>query len=522
MNDATLIEPVEAAFDGALPTLDAKDAVLGAPQSKVKSKTNVGKLGILLGVLAGFMLIIGGLLIYQKNRKTVAVTHSEKAALAKPGFSIKNDNVSSDSIDRVKAELKKKDLEQQAQVKAIEAEQANVQKILDAEAEKRRLQAVSTPNTIVVQSAPGASGQSQTTVPVPPRPQTPSERKMIGNVLLDSSGTKPSVLSTATTPEQTATQREVATRMAALGITPVTAGSTTVSPTAPSSPSPSSNGITSVGGGASSGGGQGGESLASRLQPTVLAARAASKLPNLSFLLKKGTVIPCALKTGIDTTLPGFVTCNVLNDVYSADGKTVLVERGASIFGEQQSSTKQGQSRTFVVWSRVDNPSGVFANIDSPSTDAAGYSGIPGHLDNRFFERFGAAIMLSLVQDYISYAQAQLPYKAQLRAQRELIDAQKSVGLVTATSTTTTHTDPETGDVTQITTDTKPGAGINVSQQAPAFQPSNATSSTRNIAEKILEGSINTPPRLLVLPATVVTVMLARDVSFENVFTLVK
>jgi type IV secretion system protein VirB10 len=521
MNDATLLEHVEATFDGALPTLDAKDAVLGAPQSKVKSKTNVGKLGILLGVLAGFMLIIGGLLIYQKNRKTTAVTPTEKAAQAKPGFSIKNDNVSSDSIDRVKAELKKKDAEQQAQVKAIEEEQANVQKILAAEAEKRK-QPSATPAT-AAQSAPIVNGQTQA-APVVARPPSPAERKMFGNVLLDSSGTKPSVLATATTTEQTATQREVAVRMAALGITPANSGNPAASaPTATASAPPSSNGITSVGGGSSSsGGGQGGESLASRLQPTVLAARSASKLPNLSFLLKKGTVIPCALKTGIDTTLPGFVTCNVLNDVYSADGKTVLVERGASIFGEQQSSTKQGQSRTFVVWSRVDNPSGVFANIDSPSTDAAGYSGIPGHLDNRFFERFGAAIMLSLVQDYISYAQAQIPYKAQLRAQKELIEAQKSVGLVTATSTTTTHTDPETGDVTQTTTDTKPGAGINVSQQAPIFQPSNATSSTRNIAEKILEGSINTPPRLLVLPATVVTVMLARDVSFENVFALVK
>jgi type IV secretion system protein VirB10 len=278
MNDATLLEPVEATFDGALPTLDAKDAVLGAPQSKVKSKTNVGKLGILLGVLAGFMLIIGGLLIYQKNRKTTAVTPTEKAAQAKPGFSIKNDNVSSDSIDRVKAELKKKDAEQQAQVKAIEEEQANVQKILAAEAEKRK-QLTATP-AAAAQSAPVVNGQPQVVTPVVARPPSPAERKMFGNVLLDSSGTKPSVLTTATTTEQTATQREVAARMAALGITPANSGSpASAAPTATASAPASSNGITSVGGGSSSsGGGQGGESLASRLQPTVLAARSALSL----------------------------------------------------------------------------------------------------------------------------------------------------------------------------------------------------------------------------------------------------
>ncbi|WP_369211037.1 type IV secretion system protein VirB10 [Xylella fastidiosa] len=142
------------------------------------------------------------------------------------------------------------------------------------------------------------------------------------------------------------------------------------------------------------------DGLAGRLKPTVLQARLAAKLPNLDYLLKRGTTIPCALKTGIDTTLPGFVICNVLNNVYSANGKVLLIERGATVFGEQQSQLQQGQERTFIVWTRIDNPNGVFANIDSPATDQMGYSGIPGYVDTHFWQRFGSAIMLSLIKDF--------------------------------------------------------------------------------------------------------------------------
>jgi type IV secretion system protein VirB10 len=146
--------------------------------------------------------------------------------------------------------------------------------------------------------------------------------------------------------------------------------------------------------------GSGNDALTSRLQASVFDARSAARFPDMDYLLKRGTTVPCALKTGIDTTLPGIVICTALNDVYSASGKTLLIERGASVFGEQQSSLKQGQARTFVIWTRIDNPNGVFANIDSPASDVMGYSGIPGEVDTHFWARFGGAIMISLIKDF--------------------------------------------------------------------------------------------------------------------------
>src|SRR5262249_52408736 len=79
--------------------------------------------------------------------------------------------------------------------------------------------------------------------------------------------------------------------------------------------------------------------------------------------------------------------------------QTLLIERGASIFGEQKSSVAQGQARVFVLWTRIDNPSGLFASLDSPATDQQGYPGAPGALDTHFWERFGGAILLSVIQD---------------------------------------------------------------------------------------------------------------------------
>ena len=438
---------------GALPSLNSEPDVLGEPTSRVKSKTNVGKLAVLVLVLLGFLLIIAGLLFYQKHRRANSkIETTEKVEPVKPGFAAKNAAVESDSIDKTKAEIKKKQEEEQAQIKAVEEAQSQ------AKAQAEALAASEDAKRSKFNSQAQAGSQQRHTQQggqASPPPPTPLERKMGSSVLLESTGAKSKVDAQVSEKEQQ--QREVQARLATLGV--------------------SQGGGSPLGGGAApatGGGSQGGDGLASRLQPTVLQARSAGKLPNLDYLLKRGSSIPCALKTGIDTTLPGFVICVVLNDVYSANGKVRLVERGATVFGEQQSQLKQGQERTFVVWSRIDNPNGVFANIDSPATDQTGYSGIPGVVDTHFWRRFGGAIMLSLIKDF-----------AQAYTQR-------------------------------IANNGSSGTSV-------AVQPyGNTTQATQDMAAEALRSSINIPPTLVVNPATVVNVLVARDVSFESVYDVIQ
>ena len=120
---------------GALPTLDAEPEVLGEPTSKAKSKTNVGKFAILGLVLVGFLFIVAGLLFYQKHKRAnAAVEAPAKTEPVKPEFAAKNAAVESDSIEKAKAEIKKKEEEDKAQIKAVEEAQAQAKAQAEAQA----------------------------------------------------------------------------------------------------------------------------------------------------------------------------------------------------------------------------------------------------------------------------------------------------------------------------------------------------------------------------------------------------
>ena len=53
----------------------------------------------------------------------------------------------------------------------------------------------------------------------------------------------------------------------------------------------------------------------------------------------------------------------------------------------------------FVLWSRAKTPTGVVVTLASPATDSLGRAGFDGEIDTHFFERFGGALLLSIVAD---------------------------------------------------------------------------------------------------------------------------
>lgn len=144
-------------------------------------------------------------------------------------------------------------------------------------------------------------------------------------------------------------------------------------------------------------GGREGGALAEHLRPTPTPAVTAHRLPPLRFLLPKGAFIDCTLETAIDSTFEGMTTCVGASDVYSADGQVVLLERGTKYVGEQRGAPQQGQGRVFVLWSEARTPEGVVVQLASPGTDELGRNGLPGFVDNHFWQRFGAAILISVV-----------------------------------------------------------------------------------------------------------------------------
>jgi type IV secretion system protein VirB10 len=150
----------------------------------------------------------------------------------------------------------------------------------------------------------------------------------------------------------------------------------------------------------------GSSALQDLLKPSLTPAVRAQVLPTSRLLLPKGAFIDCTLETAIDSTLPGMTTCITATDTFSADGSTVLLERGTKLVGETRGGASQGAARVFVLWSEARTPTGVVIPLSSPGTDELGRSGLAGNVNRHFFQRFGAAILISLISGAVQGAVA--------------------------------------------------------------------------------------------------------------------
>lgn len=95
----------------------------------------------------------------------------------------------------------------------------------------------------------------------------------------------------------------------------------------------------------------------------------ASNLGDLSNTIVEGAVIAAVLETALNSDLPGYVRAVVTRDVKGFDGKKVLVPRGSRLIGQYKSGVALGQSRTFVIWTRLIRPDGAAIELSSPATD---------------------------------------------------------------------------------------------------------------------------------------------------------
>jgi type IV secretion system protein VirB10 len=206
-----------------------------------------------------------------------------------------------------------------------------------------------------------------------------------------------------------------------------------------------------------------------QLQGSATPRVAATMLGDRSLTLPKGTAFTCALKTKVISATSGLVGCQVQRNVYSDDGRVLLVERGSHMDGEYRvTAIRPGTVRIPVLWTRIRTPHGVTVDIDSPGTGALGESGIDGYVDNRWGERIGAAMLLSLIDDSVKL----------------IIQNQAS------------------------------------ERQADTVVLPSTTGNTSKLAEKVLESTINIPPLIYQNQGGIVGIYVARDVDFSPVYEL--
>jgi type IV secretion system protein VirB10 len=124
----------------------------------------------------------------------------------------------------------------------------------------------------------------------------------------------------------------------------------------------------------------------------------ATVLHNRASLIAQGNLIQATLESAINSDLPGMLRAVVSQPVYSEDGSTVLIHRGSRLIGEYKSGIETGQTRIFVVWTRVIEPNGVSVQLGSPGVDSLGVAGFGAdNVDNHFWKMFGTASLLSVI-----------------------------------------------------------------------------------------------------------------------------
>ena len=132
-------------------------------------------------------------------------------------------------------------------------------------------------------------------------------------------------------------------------------------------------------------------------QTSAIGTATARMIGDRNYLVTAGAIIPCTLQTAMDSSVPGYSTCIIPRDVYSDNGRVVLLEKGTRVFGEYQGGLQRGQNRLFAMWTRAVTPRGVAIDIGSPASDPLGRAGVTGKIDRFFWQRFGAAMLFSVL-----------------------------------------------------------------------------------------------------------------------------
>ena len=212
-----------------------------------------------------------------------------------------------------------------------------------------------------------------------------------------------------------------------------------------------------------------GSSLYSSATPVSVAKR----MSDQNLILPKGRQADCVLTGRIIDEVPGFTSCVLAQNLYSDNGRVLLLERGSELTGEYGVTNQLGLERLFVTWTRLKTPEGIEIDLSSPGSDRLGTSGIPGHLDNRWGARIGAAFLLSFVKDIT---------------------------------------------VAIINKQTQSDAGATVSvQTAPGQNTLNAPSA---LAEEVIKQTIKVRPRLTINEGDRISIYVARDLDFSPVYAL--
>ncbi|TBZ34922.1 type IV secretion system protein VirB10, partial [Rhizobium leguminosarum] len=207
--------------------------------------------------------------------------------------------------------------------------------------------------------------------------------------------------------------------------------------------------------------------------------------------IPQGTMIRGTLETAINSDLAGMVKGIVRDDVYSFDGRRILIPAGSSLIGDYKSGVERGQERILIVWTRMIRGDGVSVQLGSYGTDRLGRSGMTGVVDRKYWERFGPPAMMTLIGGATQYI-------AQLGQKQD-----RSITIV--------NTD---GTVTSVPQDN----GSTSQDRAREIAAETIASGIQQLASEAFQDSRNIRPTIHIPQGSDINVFVTRDLDFAGLY----
>ncbi len=133
-------------------------------------------------------------------------------------------------------------------------------------------------------------------------------------------------------------------------------------------------------------------------QASATVGRETSFPVDLTRTLTTDRNISANLVDAINSELPGKIRAQIDINIYAAHGRKVLIPAGSMAVGAYAPLGKVGDSRIRAIWTRIIRPDGVNIVLSGAEmADAMGRSGLTGKVDNRMWERFGSALLISTI-----------------------------------------------------------------------------------------------------------------------------
>ena len=147
-------------------------------------------------------------------------------------------------------------------------------------------------------------------------------------------------------------------------------------------------------------------------------------------MLFPGAVIPASLVTEVNSESPGPVIAQVTQSIYdSATGQTLLIPQGARLIGDYRSSTRYGESRVAIIWSRLIMLDGREIELAEAALDPSGAAGVSGEVDNHWSDVFGAAALGTLINVGVATTEDPVAYGGSGIVVRDPVDDAVSDGV---------------------------------------------------------------------------------------------